>query len=69
MPAPKWTKLTPDVRHNIVIEHVKKNGGAFSTFEKIATEAQLRAANSICPEAIYVYYAQFLHPNGLEFGI
>ena len=27
--------------HNIVIEHVKKNGGAFSTFEKIATEAQL----------------------------
>ena len=39
LPAPKWTKLTPDMRHNIVIEHVKKNGGAFSTFEKIATEA------------------------------
>ena len=29
-----WTKLTPDVGHNIVIEHVKKNGGALSTFEK-----------------------------------
>ena len=41
MPAPKWTKLTPDVRHNIVIEHVKKNGGAFSTFEKIAKYALL----------------------------
>ena len=41
LPAPKWTKLTTDVRHNIVIEHVKKNGGAFSTFEKIATEALL----------------------------
>ena len=41
MHAPKWTKLIPDVRHNIVIEHVKKNGGAFSTFEKIATEALL----------------------------
>ena len=45
------------MRHNIVIEHVKKNGGAFSTFEKIATEAQLRTANSICPEAICVYIA------------
>ena len=43
-----------DMRHNIVIEHVKKNGGAFSTFENIATEAQLGTANSICPEAICV---------------
>ena len=57
MPAPKWTKLTPDMRHNIVIEYVKKNGGAFSTFEKIATEAQLRTGNSICSEAICVYIA------------
>ena len=54
LPAPKWTKLTPDVRHNIVIEYAKKNGGAISTLEKIATEAQLRTANSICPEAICV---------------
>ena len=57
LPAPKWTKLTPDVRQNIVIEYVKKNGRAFSIFEKIATEAQLRTANSICPEAICVYIA------------
>ena len=58
--------------HNIGIELVKKNAGAFSTFEKIATEAQLRNANSICPEAICVYNAITLssvHPNGLEFGI
>ena len=27
-------ELTPDMRHNIVIEHVNKNGGAFSTFEE-----------------------------------
>ena len=45
------------MRHNIVIENVKKNGGAFLTFEKIATEAQLRTANSICPEAICGYIA------------
>ena len=43
------------MRHDIVIEHVKRNGGAFSTSEKIATEAQLRTVNSICPEAICVY--------------
>ena len=24
LPAPKFTKLTPDMRHNIVIEHVKR---------------------------------------------
>ena len=56
-PAPKWTKLTPDVRHNIVIEHAKKNGGAFSTFNKIATEAQLRTANSrpICLYALMLF--------------
>ena len=61
------------MRHNIVIEHVKKNGGAFSTFEKITTEAQLRTANStympggyLC---IYCDNTEFLHPNGLEFGI
>ena len=61
------------MRHNIVIEHVKKNGGAFSTLKKIATEGQLRTANSICMSwgylCIYYDYAQFLHPNGLEFGI
>ena len=45
------------MRHNIVIEHVKKNGGAFLIFEKIATDAQLHTANSICPEAICVYIA------------
>ena len=45
------------MRHKIVIEHVKKNGGPFSTFEKIATEAQLRTVNSICREAICVYIA------------
>ena len=39
-------EINPDVRHNIVIEHVKKNGGAFSTLEKIAAEAQLRTAYS-----------------------
>ena len=41
MPAQKWTELTPDMRHNIVIEHVKNNGGAFSIFEKIASYALL----------------------------
>ena len=45
------------MRHNIVNEHVKNNGGAYSTFEIIANEAQLRTANSICPEAICVYIA------------
>ena len=42
--------------HSIVIEHVKKKGGAFQ-LKQIATEAQLRTANSICPEAICVQIA------------
>ena len=29
------------MRYNIAIEHVKKNGGAFQLWKKIATEAQL----------------------------
>ena len=42
LPAPKRTKLTPYVRHNNVIEHVKRMAEPSQLLKKIATEAQLR---------------------------
>ena len=60
LPAPKWTKLTRDVRYNIVIEHVKKNGGAFSTFKKSQPKHSYALANSICPEGICLFVCLFV---------
>ena len=47
-------EIEPDVRHNIVIEYAKKNGGAFSTLEKNTTEAQLRTV-TVYALRLFVY--------------
>ena len=84
LPAPKRTKLTPDVLYSIVIEDVKKNGGAYQLLKNsnrsTATHwlkvyplrlfvCRLRLRSAPLYEWVEIWYVGSLWPSQAVFSI